>query len=278
METKSPTRFPVIRAIARLGSRLLLTLLLGSSLGGGAFLTSADVIDNLPLEIRTSLSAATPQVIAYQQPNNQAGYYESPFEYGAQATLDPAAPNVLRNVTLPYYSNYGLVGGLVFRVYANDGALVGTTPSPGTLLSEVFTDVKGGGLTTLSIGYGYNAQNTLPPTVTVTLSFSGIGGDNTAGWYLSTADSLAGVHPDFFWVRSADSGWARKSFAVVPEPGVAPLLAVGGVTLGAFGFVRGRLARRSDSSRFTPISFLTICNERSKRSPAAKNTGESGSL
>ena len=242
MQNRSPTRVLIKFSGSCSVSWLVLPLLFV----GGSFLTTAGVTDNLPLEIRTSLSASTPQVVAYQQPNNQSGYFESPLEYGAQATLDPAAPDVIRNVTVPYYSNYELLGGLVLRIYANDGALVGTTPSPGTLLSEVFTDVQVGGLTSLSVGYGYDAQNALPPTVTVTLSFSGIGGDNTAGWYLSTADSLAGVHPDFFWVRDADSGWARKSYAVVPEPEVVPLLAIGGVTFGALGFFRRHHARKID--------------------------------
>lgn len=253
MDTQFSTQIPVVTSRALPLSGALLGILILGSFDS----IRADVIDNLPLEIRTSISASTPQVVAYQQPNNEVGYYESPFEYGAQATIDPLAPNVLRNISLPYYSNFGLVGGLTYRVYANDGALVGTTPSPGTLLSQGVIDLQGGGKTLLSIGYGFDAINTLPETVTVTLTFAGIGGDNTAGWYLSTADSLAGAHPDYFWARDASSQWTRKTFLVVPEPTGPQLLALGAMAVGALHSARVARSRVSLSSAINPRTDRT---------------------
>jgi hypothetical protein len=248
MDTQPPAPFPTFSTRAPSISGMLLGILVFGSFDS----IRGDVIDNLPLEIRTSISASTPQVIAYKQPNNEAGYYESPFEYGAQASIDPLAPKVLRNISLPYYSNFGLVGGLTYRVYANDGALVGTTPSPGTLLSQGVIDLQGGGKTLLSIGYGFDAINTLPETVTVTLTFAGIGGDNTAGWYLSTADSLAGAHPDYFWARDAANQWTRKTFLVVPEPTGPQLLALGALAVGAMHSARAARSRISFSSGIKP--------------------------
>lgn len=203
-------------------------------------------VENLPIEIQTSLSDVSPLVTAYNRPNDSAGYYETSFEYGVQAKLDPSAPTVLRNVILPYYSNYSQDDALTIRIYANDGPTIGfgvyAGPTPGTLLSEVVTDVKGAGATTLSLQYDFNAANVLPPSITVTLTFQGLGGGNTAGWYTSGADNTVGVVADYFWLRSGPpdvyDGWTRK--VVVPEPEVTAGLA--GLALLGFGAIR--LARR----------------------------------
>ncbi|MCW5556371.1 MAG: hypothetical protein KIT22_00755 [Verrucomicrobiae bacterium] len=182
-----------------------------------------------PIVIQTSASATSGRVVAYSQPSNASGYYESSFEYGLQATLDPSAPTVIRNLMIPYYSSFDLAGGLTARIYANDGPLVGQSRAPGTLLSQVVTDINGPGSTTLTIGYGFVTANTLPETITVTLSFEGIGGDRTAGWVLSTADNVVGTHPEFFWELNAANEWTRKSLTVIPEPKMSALLGMGGL-------------------------------------------------
>jgi len=192
-----------------------------------------------PIQIQTSATATSGRVVAYSQPNNASGYYESTFEYGLQATLDPAAPSVIRSLVIPYYSTYELPDGLTARIYANDGALVGGTRVPGTLLSEVQTDINGPGDTMLTIGYSFVLANTLPETITVTLSFQGIGGERTAGWYLSTADNLVGSHPEYFWERNAANEWTTKTLTVIPEPEMVALLAVGGLVMTALGLRKG---------------------------------------
>ncbi|MCW5558946.1 MAG: hypothetical protein KIT22_14090, partial [Verrucomicrobiae bacterium] len=80
----------------------------------------------------------------------------------------------------------------------------------------------------------FNAANVLPPSITVTLTFQGLGGANTAGWYTSAADNTVGVVADYFWERNADSEWTRK--VIVPEPEVTAALA--GLALFGFGMVR----------------------------------------
>lgn len=207
------------------------------------FSLAAAPIEYTPIIIKTSDTAVSGLVDAYNQPNNSSGYYESQFEYGVEAHLDPTAPLVLRNIELPYYSNYDQLGALTVRVYANDGPILGSgiyaSATPQTLLSEVVTDVAGPGATTLNIAYAFNALNVLPSTVTVTLDFDGIGGANTAGWYLSTAANTVGTQGDYIWQRTAKGDWSRIN--AVPEPGMTAALA--GLSLLGFGMVRASLRR-----------------------------------
>ena len=201
----------------------------------------AGTTEYMPIIIQTSTEFGG-LMDAYNQPNNSSGYYESQFEYGMEATLDPTAPTVVRNIELPYFSNYAQLGALTVRIYANDGPLLGSSATPGTLLDEVVNDVAGPGLTALTISYAFNAINVLPSTVTVTLDFDGIGGANTAGWYLSTAPNTVGTRPagDYFWQRTANGDWSRQT-TVVPEPGMTAALA--GLSLLGFGMVRASLRR-----------------------------------
>ncbi|MCW5559405.1 MAG: hypothetical protein KIT22_16445, partial [Verrucomicrobiae bacterium] len=79
----------------------LAVVTLSTSLFGAA-------VENFPIEVLTSVSDVSSLVTAYNRPNDSAGYYETSFEYGVQAKLDPTAPTVLREIVIPYYSNYSL--------------------------------------------------------------------------------------------------------------------------------------------------------------------------
>lgn len=198
------------------------------------------VIDNFPILVQTSSTAVSSLVTAYEQPNNSTGFYLSGLEYGVHMNRDAGAPDVLRKIELEYYSNFALAGGLVFTLYANDGPLVGGVASPGTVLSQITTDIQGIGNTKLSYSLAWNPLNLLPSTITATLKFSGIAGANEAGWYTSSSANTVGTHPDFFWLKDAGNNWTQQTFAV-PEP--TETMAAGGLAL--MGFALARRWRRA---------------------------------
>lgn len=209
----------------------------------------AVVVDNFPLKVEVSTSS-DPKVVGYELPRLDNGYYNTSNEYGAVAILEPGAPNVLRSIELPYFSDFAAADSLTVRLYQNNGSVtVQGHNSPGTLLDELTVNIAttgGGAVTTYTANYAFNALNVLPlPSdnpneFTVTVQFAGVGGANHAGWLISSSDVTTGSHHNLFWEK-VGGDWTAKTFAV-PEPNSA---IIAGALLGAVAIARRYLRARS---------------------------------
>lgn len=194
---------------------------------------SADIVEYFPLKITTSPALGVPATTAYDLPQaGNGGYYYSRNEYGPVVELSATDPAVIRSLAFQYYSDYVSVGTLVYRIYKNDGPPKNGLPTPGTLLDEFYSDVKsvaGGGISTFSAQYGFNAKNTMPASITVTIEFIGMGAGQHAGWLVTSAAPTVGSHPSYYWERTA-AGWTAKSF--LPDPPPAPTVTIQRATAG----------------------------------------------
>lgn len=210
---------------------------------------------NLPTSLtRTALVLGTATLHATTVYDLSSGggnrFYPGSGEFGDELHLG-GTDRVIESFSFDYYANYTLGGGMTFRIYANDGALLGGSHVPGTLLDERTLDVATGGGRVV-IQYPFNVANTLPDTLTYTVSFAPTLNrpPETAGLLLSDDTPGVGVSYDDIWRRTGAgaSDWQliqvtdsntglpvvanfKATVTATPEPGTVALLALGGLGL-----------------------------------------------
>lgn len=176
-------------------------------------------------------------------------FYQGFKEFGDELHL-AGTDRVIESFSFDFFANYAQTGGMTFRIYANDGATVSGSKTPGTVLDVRTIDVtEGGGH--VKIDFPFDAANVLPDTITYTVTFSGIGAGspNRAGLILPNATPSVGNSFDDIWQRTGTgaSDWAliqvtdpsgvpvianfRATVTAVPEPGTIALMALGGAGL-----------------------------------------------
>lgn len=200
---------------------------------------------------RTSLAVVV-SVVAITSAFADTIYYVAPganniynsttgTEYGNQVSF-PANPSgawTISALTVPYYANYGLTGGLTLKIYSNDGA----GGAPGTQLwsSGPLDVLNGGG--SVTVPFPYSSDNQIPNTLTYTVSFAGSGvSDNKAGLYLPGSNPAVGTSQGIwsgssgFWEKRALDGGVvpvfQATITAVPEPSTWALAG-----LGLFGLI-----------------------------------------
>lgn len=192
--------------------------------------------DKLKLVVAVSLAGAGSAFAAtvFEVPAGQDSFYSTSLEYGDQVQLAGGAGWTLESVTIPYYSNYGSVGGLTVKIYANDG--VNGAPSSVLYSSSPIDILSNGG--TVTIPFANIPANVLPAGFTYTVSFAGVGGANSAGLYVPDLAPTVGSSFNDFWQNSG-TGWELRtmqngdlanfqvSITAVPEPSVIALASLG---------------------------------------------------
>lgn len=192
--------------------------------------------DKLKLVVAVSLAGAGSAFAAtvFEVPAGNNTFYSTSLEYGDQVQLPGGAGWTLESVTIPYYSNYGSVGGLTVKIYANDG--VSGAPSTVLYSSSPIDILNSGG--TVTIPFADIPANVLPAGFTYTVSFTGVGGANSAGLYVPNLAPTVGSSFNDFW-QNTGSGWELRtmqngdlanfqvSITAVPEPSVIALAGLG---------------------------------------------------
>lgn len=195
------------------------------------------------------LSSARAAVVYELSSGTGNDYYQGFKEFGDELKL-AGSERIIQSFSFDYFANYAQAGGLTFRIYANDGALVGGSHTPKTVLDVRTFDILSGGAH-VEINFPYDASNVLPDSITYTVAFSGIGGGspNRAGLILPNANPTVGSSFDDIWQRTGTgaSDWAliqvtdangvpvianfRATVTAVPEPGTVALMVLGGAGL-----------------------------------------------
>lgn len=200
---------------------------------------------------RTSL-AVVASVVAIASASADTVYYVAPgadifykstagTEYGNQVTFpsnSSGGPWTIQSLTVPYYSNYGLNGGLTLKIYSNDG----TGGAPGTQLwsSGPLDILSGGG--SVTVPFPYSADNKVPNSLTYTVSFNGASvAGNQAGLYLPGSNPAVGSAQGIWsgnsgiWEKRALEGGGipvfQATITAVPEPSTWALAGLGLVGL-----------------------------------------------
>ena len=207
---------------------------------------------NLPtlLSLTTLTLGTAAQAATVYDLSSGAGnwYYPGTSEFGDELHLG-GADRIIESFSFDYFANYSLVGGMTFRIYANDGALLGGSHVPGTLLDQRTLDVTAGGGRVV-VQYPFDVANTLPNTLTYTVSFAPTLNrpPDTAGLLLSSDAPSVGSSFDDIWRRtgSGPSDWQllqvtdpntglpvaanfKATVTATPEPSTVALLALGGL-------------------------------------------------
>ena len=187
------------------------------------------------------------------------------YEYGDQIVL-PSEGYSFTGLTFDYYSA-SLGGSMNLNIYANDGAVISGSASPGTKLLSVPNIGISSGVNTATFDYTpfvaqYGALK-LPKNFTVTVSFSGATASADKGLVIGGSSSTSGqphqnvgVSGDDFWQKTGPGGsdWALRKLdngiqadnfkisvtANVPEPTTVALGVVGAAFLGASALRRNR--------------------------------------
>ena len=227
----------------RIFSTALRCVALGSVAGAlvGGLESQAAVVSPYFAMTVTTTSDGFDSVSGYNLGRLNDGYYGGSEEYGAQVTLGAGAPTVLKGISFYYFSDFSSVGGLTYRIYANDGPLVNGLASPGTFLIEGTADITGdptGAVVNFSADFGYDVVNgAVPTTLTMTLQFSGVDATHHAGWLTSEKTPTVGTHPAIEFWHTYDQGNTWYTATLIPVPEVNGATLVGGV-LGLFGAFR----------------------------------------
>lgn len=176
------------------------------------------------------------------------GYFLGTSESGDELHLG-GTDRVIESFSFDYFANYSQVGGLIFRIYANDGVVVNGNKVPGTILDTRTLDVTVGGGHVL-LNYPFDPANVLPDTITYTATFSGIEGSPAkAGLILPDSNPTVGTSFDDIWSRTGPGAgdWTllhvtdqngapvignfKATVTATPEPGAIALMSLGGVAL-----------------------------------------------
>jgi len=198
---------------------------------------------------RTSL-AVVASVVAIASASADTIYYVAPgannfynstsgTEYGNQVSFpsNPSGAWTISSLTVPYYSNYALNGGLTLKIYSNNG----TGGAPGTQLwsSGPLDVLNGGG--SVTVPFPFSADNQIPNTLTYTVSFAGSGiAGNKAGLYLPGSNPAVGSSQGIWsgaagvWEKRALDGGLpvfQATITAVPEPSTWALAGLGLVGL-----------------------------------------------
>ena len=198
---------------------------------------------------RTSL-AVVASVVAIASASAVTIYYVAPgannfynstsgTEYGNQVSFpsNPSGAWTISSLTVPYYSNYGLNGGLTLKIYSNNG----TGGAPGTQLwsSGPLDVLNGGG--SVTVPFPFSSDNQIPNTLTYTVSFAGSGvAGNKAGLYLPGSNPAVGSAQGIWsgaagiWEKRAVDGGLpvfQATITAVPEPSTWALAGLGLVGL-----------------------------------------------
>ncbi len=195
------------------------------------------------LAVAATLSAATASHadVVYQMTGDTSSFsYTSGSEYGDEVVL-AGTDRVITGFSFHYFSNYAQTGALTFRIYAQDGPLIGGIATPGTLLDSRVIDVINGGKD-VSIDYGLDLANVIPGRLTYTVEFAGLTGGNQAGLVAPGGSPSIGKSGNDFWEKfgTGANDWALKQFVgsvptanfiatitAVPEPGTVALMVAG---------------------------------------------------
>ncbi|KAB2674359.1 MAG: PEP-CTERM sorting domain-containing protein [Verrucomicrobia bacterium] len=202
------------------------------------------------LAAAATLSVATSSFagVVYQMAGDPNSYsYTTAAEYGDEVIL-AGTERVITGFSFHYYANYTQAGAMTFRIYAQDGPLIGGFASPGSLIDSRSIDVISGGKD-VSIDYGLDLSNVIPSRLTYTVEFAGLTPGNQAGLIAPGGSPVVGLSGSDFWEKtgSGANDWALKVIAggtptgnfiatitAVPEPGtVALMLAGAGLLLAA---------------------------------------------
>ena len=194
-----------------------------------------------------AIASASADTIYYVAPGANNFYNStSGTEYGNQVSFpsNPSGAWTIQSLTVPYYSNYGLPGGLTLNIYSNDG----TGGAPGTKLwsSGPLDILNGGG--SVTVPFPYSGDNQIPNSLTYTVSFNGSSvSGNKAGLYLPGSNPAVGTAQGIwsgaggFWEKRGVDGTLpvfQATITAVPEPSTWALAG-----LGLFGLMA--LASRS---------------------------------
>ena len=191
--------------------------------------------------------AASAQTVVYNNTTGvSTGMHVSNVEYGDEITL-AGSLRTATQFSFNYFSNYDLSGGGVLRIYANDGPLVSGSPAPKEVLyqSAPFDIVKSnvsdpnnaqGSMVTINLS---STGLVVPNKVTWTVSFSSVGGANTAG-LLVYGGPTTGTSKEDFWKKTAGT-WSLQlldnnvsanfgaKLTAIPEPSTYALAGVGAI-------------------------------------------------
>lgn len=198
---------------------------------------------------RTSL-AVVASVVAIASASADTIYYVAPgannfynslsgTEYGNQVSFpsNPSGAWTISSLTVPYYANYALNGGLTLKIYSNNG----TGGAPGTQLwsSGPLDVLNGGG--SVTVPFPFSPDNQIPNTLTYTVSFAGSGvAGNKAGLYLPGSNPAVGSAQGIWsgaagiWEKRAVDGGLpvfQATITAVPEPSTWALAGLGLVGL-----------------------------------------------
>lgn len=176
-------------------------------------------------------------------------YYLGTSETGDELHLG-GTDRIIESFSFDYYANYSEPGGLIFRIYANNGPLVNGSQVPGDLLDVRTLDLAAGGGHVV-INFPFDAANVLPDKITYTATFNSINSNPVAkaGLTLPNGNPTIGTSFDDVWTRTGPgaSDWAlihvtdlsgnpiignfTATVTAVPEPGTLALMTLGGLAL-----------------------------------------------
>lgn len=184
-----------------------------------------------------TVASASADTIYYAGPGANNFYNStSGTEYGNQVSFpsNPSGAWTIQSITVPYYSNYSLSGGMSLKIYSNDG----TAGAPGTTLwsSGPLDILNGGG--SVTVPFPFSAGNQIPNTLTYTVSFNGSSvAGNKAGLFLPGSNPAVGTSHGIwsgsggFWEKRALDGGAipvfQATITAVPEPSTWALAGLG---------------------------------------------------
>ena len=164
-----------------------------------------------------AISSASADTIFYAGPGAN-NYYTSTsgIEYGNQVSFpsNPSGAWTISSLTIPYYSNYSLNGGLTLKIYSNNGA----NGAPGSLLwTSTPQDILNGG-GSVTVPFGFSAANQIPNSLTYTVSFTGSSvANNKAGLFIPNQNPAVGSSLGIW--SGAGGTWEKRAL----ENGVIPV-------------------------------------------------------